>query len=77
MSGGLILAGIILFIYGIPNILPGGTVLVEGIPSDDIVMRLFSALFPLIATALGILLFRVKPYYPSSVMPTYQDPKKG
>lgn len=67
MALGFIFGGFILFIYGIPNILPGGTVQLNGEPTDDIVFRLFSALFPLIVVVLGVFLFRAKPYYPSSM----------
>jgi hypothetical protein len=73
MALGFIFGGFILFIYEAPDILPGGTVQLNGQPTDDIVIRLFSALFPLIMMVLGIFLFRVKPYYPSSIMRKAQD----
>lgn len=59
--------GIILFIYGMPSILPGGTVQVNGEPTDDMVFRFFSALFPLVLVVLGIFLFRAKTYYPGNL----------
>lgn len=73
MASCFIFGGLALFISGVPNILPGGTVQLNGQPTDDLVFRLFSALFPLIATVLGFFLFRVKPYYPSSVMRAVQE----
>jgi hypothetical protein len=73
MAVGFILGGIVLFIYGIPSILPGGTVQLNGQPTDDMVFRFFSALFPLIVVVLGIFLFRIKPYYPSSIIRTAQE----
>lgn len=76
MASCFMFGGLILFIYGVPNLLPGGTVQVNGQPTDDIVFRLFSVLFPLIMTVLGIFLFRANPYYPSSVMRTMQIAKK-
>lgn len=73
MAVGFIFGGIVLFIYGVPNILPGETVQLNGQPTDDMVFRFFSALFPLIVMVLGIFLFRVKPYYPSFIIRTAQE----
>lgn len=64
---GFVFGGIILFIYGVPSILPGGTVQFNGEPTDDMVLRFFSALFPLVVVVLGIFLFRAKPYYPGEL----------
>lgn len=64
---GFILGGAILFIYGLVNILPGGTVQFNGQSTDDLFLRFFSALFPLIVVMLGIFLFRANPFYPSSI----------
>ncbi|TFW33711.1 hypothetical protein E4O92_05815 [Massilia horti] len=67
-----IFGGTVSFIYGMSNILPGGTVQFNGQPTDDMVLRCFSALFPLIMAVLGIFLFRAKPYYPWSIIRTAQ-----
>jgi len=64
---GFMFGGAILFISGVPDILPGGTVQFNGQPTDDAVIRFFSVLFPLIVVVLGIFLFRVNPYCPSSI----------
>lgn len=53
-----------LAIYGIPNLLPGGTVHVDGIPSDDLVFRWVSVLLPLLVVVLGIALFKAAPFVP-------------
>jgi hypothetical protein len=67
LAAGFVCGGIVLFIYGIPSILPGGTAPFNGQPTGDIVFRLFSALFPLLVVVLGIFLFRAKPYYPGNL----------
>jgi hypothetical protein len=63
---GFIGVGLILAAYGLPNVLPGGTVLVNGIASDDLVFRWLSVLLPLIAVALGVALFKAAPFKPSA-----------
>jgi hypothetical protein len=73
MASCFICGGLILFVYGLPSILPGGTVQLNGQPTDDLVFRLFSALIPLIVTALGVFLFRANPYYPTFVIRTLQE----
>jgi hypothetical protein len=67
MAPCFIIGGFVIFIYGVPNILPGGTVQLNGQPTDDMIIRLFSVLMPLIMSVSGVFLFRAKPYYPSSV----------
>jgi len=64
MALGFVGVGIILSVSALPNLLPGGTVQDNGVPSDDIVLRTFSVVFPLIVSLLGVLLFRAKPFYP-------------
>jgi hypothetical protein len=64
---GFVFGGIVLFVYGVPSILPGGIVQFNGQPTDDMVFRIFSALFPLVVVVLGIFLFRAKPYYPGNL----------
>ncbi len=52
-------------VLGISNILPGGTVLVDGTPSDDLVFRWVTFLLPLLFVPIGIALFKVAPFVPS------------
>lgn len=75
MATAFISGGFILFLYGVPSILPGGSAQLNGQPTDDMVIRFFSAFFPLIVVVMGVFLFRAKPYYPSSLIPTVQKVK--
>lgn len=59
-----IAGGAIMGITGIGYLLPGATVLVNGSPSRDLLLRLFAALMPWVMAGLGVLLYRVAPYYP-------------
>ncbi|XLZ71019.1 hypothetical protein ABT364_03375 [Massilia sp. SR12] len=59
-----IIGGIVLTASGIPSILPGGTINVDGIPSDDLVFRWVAFLLPLVLAAFGVALYRAKPYIP-------------
>ena len=61
---GFIVVGLVLALYSIPYVLPGGTVLVDGVPSDDLIFRWFAVLFPLVIALLGAALYRVQPYVP-------------
>ncbi len=45
-------------VISVSNILPGGTVLVDGIPSDDLVFRWVTFLLPLILVPFGVALFK-------------------
>ena len=60
-----VVGGLAGFAFGVPNLLPGGTILVNGARSDDVVYRAFAALMPLLICLLGVALFRSKPYLPS------------
>lgn len=64
MALSFIVGGIILTMYGLQCILPGGTVLVDGIPTDDLVFRWVVFLLPLIGVLLGIASYRVAPFEP-------------
>lgn len=72
-----IVGGSIIFIVSFPIILPGGTVLVDGQPSSDLVFRCFAVFFPLIVVLLGILIYRTKPYFPNSVGRKKTDERKN
>ncbi len=65
MAIGFVFVGLVLFAYGLPTLLPGGTIKVNGVPSDDMVYRLFGTLMPLVACVLGVALYRTRPYLPS------------
>ena len=64
MALGFVIAGLILAVAALPNLLPGGTVQYNGAPTDDMVFRFTSVVFPLIVSLLGVLLFRAEPFYP-------------
>lgn len=55
-----VVVGLLLAIVGIPALLPGGMVLVNGVPDDDLVMRWASVLLPLLFSGLGVALYRAK-----------------
>ncbi|KAF0813457.1 hypothetical protein IGB42_01808 [Andreprevotia sp. IGB-42] len=57
-----IVVGLLLCIFNLPALMPGGTLLVDGSPSADLVMRLFAVFFPVLLCVLGIALFRCKPF---------------
>ena len=59
-----VVGGLVLFAFGVPTLLPGGTVMVNGAASDDMVYRAFGTLTPLLLSVLGGALFRTKPYLP-------------
>lgn len=63
-----IAGGTAMGIMGSGYLLPGATVLVNGSPSDDLVMRLFAALMPWVMMALGVLLYRVAAFYPNDTL---------
>lgn len=65
MAVGFVFVGLVLVAYGLPTLLPGGTIKVNGVPSDDMVYRLFGTLMPLVACVLGVALYRTRPYLPS------------
>ena len=64
MALSFIFGGIIMTMLSLPSILPGGTVMVDGNPSDDLVLRWFVFLLPLVVVLLGIALYRVAPFEP-------------
>lgn len=64
MASAFIVGGLVLCFENLPDMLPGGTVLVDGVPSSDLVFRGVATFFPLLVSYLGFLLYRVKPYFP-------------
>jgi hypothetical protein len=50
---------------GIPVLFRGGTVPVNGVPSDDLGLRLAFVLLPALVALAGIALYRAPPYDPS------------
>jgi hypothetical protein len=64
---GFMIVGSILCLYFLPSLIdPKGTIPVNGIPESDIVYRLFAVVLPAIVAGLGLLLYRVRPWYPGS-----------
>ena len=60
-----VVGGSILCLYFLPSLLdPKGTIPVNGVPQSDLVYRLFAVLMPALMAALGVLLYRVRPWYP-------------
>jgi len=59
-----IVVGLLISVFNAPVLLPGGTIPVNGVPEDDLVLRLVSVFMPLLVAALGVALFRSKPYDP-------------
>lgn len=59
-----VVGGSVMAVLAVSNILPGGTVLVDGIPSDDLVFRWASFLLPLLLVPFGVALFKVAPFLP-------------
>lgn len=60
-----VVVGLIVAAFGVKSILPGGTVLVDGVPTDDLVFRWLVFLLPLLVSLLGVALFKVAPFTPS------------
>jgi hypothetical protein len=60
------IGGFILACTSVPAMFPGGTINVDGVPSDDLVFRWVAVVLPMVVAALGVALFRVKPFLPLS-----------
>ena len=61
---GFIAIGLLVAASGAPGLLPGGSVQMNGAPSDDLVLRMAFVLLPLLVAVLGVALYRVKPFRP-------------
>lgn len=59
-----VVGGLVMAVFGVSNILPGGAVLVNSIPSDDLVFRWVTFLLPLLLVLFGVALFKVAPFVP-------------
>ncbi len=64
VAPGFVVVGFLLAAFNIPSLFPGGTINVDGIPSNDIVMRLFAVVLPLVVAVMGVAMFKAKPYLP-------------
>ena len=62
LAPGFIVVGTVLAVYGVRYLMPGATIKVNGVPTDDLVMRIVGVAMPLFMVAFGILLFRAKPF---------------
>jgi hypothetical protein len=56
-----VLGGGIMAVVNLPTLLPGRTIMVNGVPSDDLVLRAASVVFPLLVAALGAAMYRSLP----------------
>ncbi len=69
-----VVLGLIIGLSHVPALIdPNGTILWNGEPSSDIVIRTFAVLMPLVLAVLGVLLFRARPWYP----PALRSPDNG
>ncbi len=59
-----VFVGTILALTNIGAILPGGTINMNGAPTDDLVLRIFAVVWPSVMAVLGVALYRAKPYAP-------------
>ncbi|WP_374582849.1 hypothetical protein [Pseudoduganella sp.] len=64
MSVAFAVGGLIMAVASFPYILPGGTIDIDGVPSDDLVFRWTAFMLPLIIAAFGVALYRAKPFNP-------------
>lgn len=64
MAVSFVVGGSVMAVHGVSNILPGGTVLVNGIPTDDLAFRWVTFLLPLLLVPFGVALFKVAPFVP-------------
>jgi len=58
--------GILIALDSVHAVLPGGTINFNGLPTSDLVLRWSAIVVPLVVTALGVALYRVKPFTPSN-----------
>jgi hypothetical protein len=63
---GFVFVGLIVAMANVQSALPGGTINVNGVPSDDLVFRLAAVFLPSLVSGLGVALFFVTPFKPSS-----------
>jgi hypothetical protein len=58
-----IASGLIGALFAIPALFdPDGTILVNGVPEHDLFYRLFAFVMPTVAAAMGVLIYRAKPF---------------
>lgn len=56
--------GLVITLANISAVLPGGHIGFNGIPSTDLVLRWAAVVLPLVVAALGVALYRVRPFTP-------------
>jgi hypothetical protein len=66
---GFVVVGSMIGLMNLPNLFFGGTINVDGAPSDDIVFRLVVVLLPFLVSILGIALYRIAPFSPDNNFP--------
>jgi len=57
--------GIVEALASIHSVLPGDIISVNGVASDDLVFRWSAVVLPLVVAALGLALYRAKPFAPN------------
>ena len=65
VASGFVVIGLIIALSNFKAILPDGTIMMNGSPTDDIVLRAVSVFMPLVISVLGIALYRVEPFKPN------------
>lgn len=66
MAVAFAIGGFILACTSVPAIFPGGTIIVDGVPSGDLFFRWIAIVLPMVVATLGVALYRVKPFSPMS-----------
>ena len=61
-----VVGGVVVAIAGAQAVFPGGTINVDGVPSTGLVFRWSAVVLPLLVAALGVALYRAKPFAPGS-----------
>lgn len=64
VASAFVVGGCIVAAADTPALLPGGTIPVNGGPTDDLVFRLASVGMPLLVAIFGVALYRAKPFVP-------------
>jgi len=64
VASAFVVIGGIVAAVNTPALLLGGTIPVNGVPTNDLVFRLASVGIPLLAAFLGVALYRAKPFFP-------------
>ena len=62
---GFVAVGLVLCLWFFPSLIdPNGTIPVNGVPQSDLFYRLVAVVLPALVAGLGVLLFRLRAWYP-------------